>query len=237
MESGLVERLERQQPRGDLGHVLQRPDGQGVADLPEQAGGEACAEQHEDRDPVRGRREEDRAEERHGGDHDHREHQSDAGAGALVRPPVAREAGDEHGARVDQRDVQRAHRGRAREAPEKKARPANRTDDERLEQPALGVPAHRSERQEDRQHRAEEEDREHGESEERGAGEDTVVDLVVGSERINLVEGQDAAEPVQREEADRQEENDEDHAPAHRLAERVAGHDQRAAHAAPTASR
>ena len=50
---------------------------------------------------------------------------------------------------------------------------------------------------------------------------------------FDLVEGHRGAEGVEREEADGQHDHDKDHAPAHRLAQRVAGHYQRAAHAAP----
>ena len=54
---------------------------------------------------------------------------------------------------------------------------------------------------------------------------------------FDLVEGELRAERVEREEADGEHEHHEDHAPADRLAQGVAGDDQRAAHAAPTASR
>ena len=55
-------------------------------------------------------------------------------------------------------------------------RRAQRADEQRLQQPALGVAADRAEREEDGEDRAEEEDREHGQARERGADERVRVD-------------------------------------------------------------
>ncbi len=158
---------------------------------------------------------------------------------AAVGPPVARDARDQ-----DRRRRRRAATYSAHTAAAPAKRPSRRLvlptgpDHERLEQSALGVAANGAEREEHGEHGAQEEDREHGEAEQRGAGQDPVVELVVGAaSEFDLVERDRAAEPVQRQEADGQEQHDQDHPPPHRLAERVAGDDQRAAHAAPTASR
>ena len=111
-----------------------------MADRAEQAGDEAGAEEHEDRDPVRGRREHDRAEQRER-DHDH-----DAGRRARLR---ARRPAPGHqwsvsptitsGEEVDGEHVGDADRGRAEEAREEQRRAADGPHDERLQQAALGV--------------------------------------------------------------------------------------------------
>ena len=75
MQPGLVERLEGQHPGGDLRHVLESLDRERVADLAEQAGGEAGAEEHEDGYAVGGGGQEHRAEQRQRGDHEHPENQ------------------------------------------------------------------------------------------------------------------------------------------------------------------
>src|SRR5215208_1543934 len=237
MEALLVERLEGQHPRKHRRHVLEPLNRQRVADLSEQAGSEPGSEQHEHRDPVRGRAEKDRAEQRDRRDHDHGEYQPDPGTDAMVRPPRARDPGYEHRGGVDERHVDRADSHRAGEAAYQQTGPADRPDYERLEEPALGIAAHRSEREEDGQNGSQEQGGEHRQAEQRGAGEHAIVDLVVGGERLDLVESDRATERVEAEEADREQQHHQDDPAAHRLAQRVARHDQRATHAAPTASR
>jgi hypothetical protein len=237
VEPRLVEGLERKEPRRRLRHVLEGLDGERVADLAKQARGQPRAEQHEHGDAVGGGREKDRAEQRDRGDHEHREHQPEARADRTVGPPVARDPGDEHGGRVDKRDVCRRDRGRPGEAAQQQARPPHRPYHERLEQASLGIPADGAERQEDREHRPEEEGREHRQPEQGRPGQDAIVDLIARLQRVDLVERDCTAEGVQGEEADREQEHHQDHAAPHRLSECVAGHDERAAHAAPTASR
>ena len=233
----LVERLERQHPGRDRRHVPERLHRERVADLAEQPGGEAGPEQHEDRDAVGGGGQEHRAEQRQCSDHEHTQHQPCAGAHGVVRPPIAGDPGDDHRADVDRRHVERAHECGARVTSQQQARPTHRPHDDRLEQPSLRVAAHRAEREEDGEHGSEEESREHREPEERGSGEHAVVELVVRRDGVHLVEGELRAERVEREEAGGEHEHHEDHAPADRLAQGVAGHDQGSAHAAPTASR
>ena len=72
----------------------------------------------------------------------------------------------------------------------------------------------------------------------RPTGEHPLVELVGPPGRLDLVEGDLASEGVEREEADREEQHDEDHPPANRLAKGVARDRERVPHAAaPTASR
>src|SRR3954462_8859726 len=87
-----VEPLERQQPRRRVGDGLKRVRGERGADRPEEAGKEARAEDHQYGDPVRVRRQEDRAEQRERGDDHHRGGEPNASADRLRRPPVAARA-------------------------------------------------------------------------------------------------------------------------------------------------
>jgi len=233
----LVERLEGQHPGRDLRHVLQRLHGERVADLAEEAGGEPRAEDHEDRYAVRGRGQEHRPEQRDRGDHHHAQRKADAGGDRVVGPPVARDTRDHQRRDVDADDIGDTHQRGSAVAAEQQAGPSHRSDDDRLEQAALGVATNRAEREEHAEHRAEEQRGEHRQPEQRGAHEHALVQLVVRGKAIHLVETDRRAEPVEAEEPDGEHEHHEDHAPAHRLAQGIAGHDQRTAHAAPTASR
>ena len=110
-----------------------------MPDRPEQAGDETRAEEHEDRDPVRRRREHDGAEQRQRGDDEHAAGELDARPRDLVRPPVTGEPGDEDAGEVDDEHVRRADGAGAEEARDEQRRPADRPRDERLQQAALGV--------------------------------------------------------------------------------------------------
>ena len=140
-----VERLEGQRPRAGVGDRLQRVGVQRVADRAQQAGEQSRAEDHEHADPVGGRGEEDRAQQRERRHHDHREREAQAGADGRLRPPVAGDAGDHHGARVDDADVGEGHRRGGQEAPGQVLAAAEGAHDERLQQPGLGVAADRAE--------------------------------------------------------------------------------------------
>ena len=70
VQAVLVDRLERQRPRGDRGDPLERRGVQRRADLADQPGREAGAEDHEDRDPVGRRGQQRRAEQRDRDDDD-----------------------------------------------------------------------------------------------------------------------------------------------------------------------
>ena len=187
---GLVERLEGQHPGRDLRHVLERLDAQRVADLAEQAGGEAAPKSMKTAIPfaVEDRNTEPSSDS--AAITSTAEDQPSAGADRVVRPPIAGDPGDQHRADVDRDHVDGAHRRRAGAPAEQQAGPAHRPDHERLEEPALGVAAHRAEREEDSEHGSQEQRREHREPEERRAREHAVVELVVRRERVHLVEGQ-----------------------------------------------
>ena len=88
-ERVLVERLERERPRGEAADPAQRVRGERLADLAEQPRDEPGAEEHEHRDPVRRRGEQHRAEQRERGDHDDRDGELHAGHDEPVRPPAA----------------------------------------------------------------------------------------------------------------------------------------------------
>ena len=184
---------------------------------------EPGAEDHEDRDAVRRRAEHDRAEQRERRD-DHRgAGEAERGPDDAVGPP-AEQAGDDHARAEEHDDVRGAHRRGGEQPPAEVGGAAERPDDERLEQPALGVAAHRAERQERRQHRAEEEDREHRQAEHRRAGEHVRLDAeLVDAEAAHVLEQLGRAPRVEREEDDAQHEHDEEDAAAQRLAQGVGG--------------
>ena len=136
-----------------------------------------------------------------------------------IRPVDHRLDREEHG------DVQRADSGCGQEAREQERAAADRAHDERLEQPALGIAAHDAERQEDRQHGAEEERREHREPEDGCAGDHGRVEpeLVRRDESGRVPERPPDADPVQGEEGRRQEQHDQEDLAPHALPQGVAG--------------
>ena len=70
----------------------------------------------------------------------------------MIGPVAAGLAHDHHHRGVEHRDVGDAHAARPDEAAEQKLPAAERPDDQRLQQAALGVAAYRAEGQEHRQH-------------------------------------------------------------------------------------
>ena len=223
MQRVLVERLERQHPRGPAADRAQRVRADRAADLREQPGDEPAAEDHEDGDPVRGRREEDRAEQREGDDERDRIPELGPGEHDLVGPPAPDEPRD-HGLDPKSTATYTAQTAAAARNRHEQRGAAHRPDDERLEQPALRVAAHDPEREEDRQHRAEEERREHG-------GPSTVAPVTtLGSSPSrsgptnDLVsrKARHAPDPVEREEGRREQEHDQEDLPPQALPQRVA---------------
>jgi hypothetical protein len=106
-----------------------------------------------------------------------------------------------------------------------------RAHEQRLQQPALGIAAHRSQREEYREDRAEEEDREHRQPGQRRADHRLGVDpeLRARRELVRRLERLPGGEPVQAEEHQREQPDDDEHAPPQRLPQAEAGDDQRAA--------
>ena len=92
VQAGRVEALERQRPARHPADRVQRVGVDRVADLGQQPGGQAGAEDHEDDDPLRRHREEDREQQRDRGDD--RDARASASAGPRRwsgdQPPVAR---------------------------------------------------------------------------------------------------------------------------------------------------
>ncbi len=104
---------------------------------------------------------------------------------------------------------------------------AERPHDERLEQPALGVAAHRAERQERRQHRAEEEDREHRQPEDVApASVSASTPNSLAAKRVSTSSNSSLApHAYSAEEDDAEHQHDDEDPPAQRLAEGVPGDD------------
>jgi hypothetical protein len=197
---------------------------------------QARAEDHEHADAVGGGGEEDRAEQRERRHHDDGEHEAQAGADGRLRPPVARDAGDDHRPRVDDAHVGEGHRGGGEKAPGQVLAPAQGPDDERLQQPGLRVAADRREGEEDGQHRPEEERPEHGQPEQGGARQRARVEAeLVAAEPGDVLEELARAPRVEAAEGDGEDHDDREHAPAQRLAQGVGGDDEHAAqvHSAP----
>ncbi len=108
--------------------------------------------------------------------HDRRREQDARAARSTCGHHDALGAGDHDGDDVDDEDVDGTDAGGGEEAREQHAAPTDRPDDERLQEPALGVAGHGSERQEDGQHDAEEERREHRHPDHERARERALVD-------------------------------------------------------------
>ena len=123
---------------------------------------------------------------------------------------------------VHEQDVRRADGGRAEVARDEHGRPADRADDERLQQAALRVPAHDAEREEDREHDAEEQRPEHREPEHGRTDERARIDARRRrADVVEMVEEIARPEPEEEEEGDREHEHDGEHAPAKRFAQSV----------------
>ncbi len=204
---------------------------------PRRPGEQPRAEDHEHGDAVRVGGEEDRAEERERCDDDDRRGQAKAGADGVGRPPVADHARHHDAARVDDQDVHAGYRRGGEEAARQILAAAERPHDERLQQPALGVAAHRPDREEDGEHDAEEQRPEHREAEDRRARERARVEPeLVAAEVVHVLEQLARAPRVEHAEREREaDHHGEDPAPE-RLAERVAGDDEDVAHAAVRSS-
>jgi hypothetical protein len=132
---------------------------------------------------------------------------------------------DQHGG-IDDRDVGRADGCGGQPPGDEHLRAADRTHDQRLQQPVLRVTAHRRQREERGEHAAEEQRREHREPVEGGAGELVGVDAVRPGRvdrLMDLMERRSTAEREQHDEADGQQRDDEEDAPAQRLADRPRG--------------
>jgi hypothetical protein len=90
-----------------------------------------------------------------------------------------------------------------------------------LQEPALGIAAHRPEREEHREHDAEEERREHREPEDERAREGSRVDPGGRLDVLDVAEGVVVREPVEEEEAGRQHQDDGEDLPPERLPQAV----------------
>ena len=148
---------------------------------------------------------------------------------------------DQDGDQVDRNDVGNGHRDRAEEAREQERRAPDRPDDERLQQPAFGVAAHRAEREEDRQHDPEEHRREQRETGEKRGGEGARVDRHVArhDQCPQLAVDEVIRDPEEDEEDDGQQQHDGEHAPPQRFTQDVADDHGDCTHdvSPPTASR
>ena len=116
---------------------------------------------------------------------------------------------------------------------------ADWADDQRLEQAALGVPSHHAEREEDREHDAQEQRCEHRQPEHEGSGERPRVDSGRRPDVLDVAEDVVVGEPVEAEETERQKQHDGEHLAPQRLAQAVADDREDCAHevSPPTASR
>jgi hypothetical protein len=239
VEGVLVQRLERDDVRGDHSRMLERRRVEAMADGAQQSRDEAGAEHHEDRDPVRGRSEEDGAEERERRDERDAGGELDRRHDDVVRPPVPGQSRDHHSGRVDAHDVGRADGDRSEPARKEQRRTVDGPHDQWLQQPALGVAAHGAQREEDREHDAEEKRREHRETEHRRPGEPAGVDAIGRTDVTEVAEEVVVGEPVEEEEARGQQQDDREDFSPQCLAQGVADDDRDRAHdvSPPTASR
>src|SRR5919106_1312051 len=238
VERVLVEGLERKRPRRPLGDCLQRVRVERLADLAQQARDQPRPEDHEDRDPVRGRGQEDRPEDAERGDDEDGRRELHAGAQKLVRPPAAGRVRDPRTGGIDGEDVRHTDGGGTQEAADQQRAAPDGASDERLQETALGVSPHDAERQERRQHGPEEERAEHREPEERPTGELALVEretILLGHFLEHVV----CAEPVEADVRSGQQDDHVEDATAERLLKAVAGDDRDRPHALspPTASR
>ena len=212
-----------------------------MPDRPEKSGDETGAEEHEDRDPVRSRGEEHRAEQREGRHDRDRAGDLERGRRDPVRPPVHRQSGDDDRNEIHRDDVRHRDGDRAEETRKQERRTADRTNHERLQQSALCVAPHRAEREEDRKHDAEEHCREEGESGQECRSERARIDGNVARHLQSAELAVDVVirDPEEHEKRSREQQDDREHAPAQRLAQNVADDDGDGVHdvSPPTASR
>ena len=114
-------------------------------------------------------------------------------------------------------------------------------DDQRLEEPSLGIAADDTEREERRQDDPEKERREHREAEDRRPGQRLRVDADLarlGGEALRLTECPVSAEAVEGQESGSQDQDNDEDAASHRLAKRIPDDDPEVPHSvSPTASR
>ena len=200
--------------------VLQRLVADAVTHLSQQAGEQAAAENHECRDAVRRCGKRHRSQDAQRGERRNCCGKQQTGTDDAVGRPAAGSAQDDEHRNVDQGHIGGAHQG-CREPPrEKHLRPADGTHDERLQQPVLGVSAHRRQREERGQHGAEEEDREHGQTVESRTGKLAPADAVRAAEGVHLMERSLAPQGIEHDECDRQQRNDGEHASTQRLTHR-----------------
>jgi hypothetical protein len=185
---------------------------------------EPSPERHKDRNPVCGRRQEDRAEERESGDDHHAACKRKRRDDDAIRRPAPDPVGDQQTAGVHEAHVEGAHSARSKEPREEEGGPSDRADDEWLEQASLCVAPHDAERQEDREDGAEEERAEHREPEERRARERGRVETAQASagKIFHVVEGLAGAQAIEGEERDREEDDDQEDPTPEALAQRVA---------------
>jgi hypothetical protein len=143
---------------------------------------------------------------------------------------VADQPSYQHQRGVDAGDVDGADGGGREEAAEQELRPAQRTNEQRLEQPTLRVPPHHSQRQEDAEHDPEEHGGEHREAEDGGAREGFRLDPAGRTDVADPAEDLPDGETVKRDEGRRQREDDGEDAASDGLLNRVARDDQDGTH-------
>jgi hypothetical protein len=115
------------------GNVLDDARVERMPDLAEQSRHETGAEEHEHRDPVCDRGENDRPENGDRDDDHDGASESDARRDEVVRRPVSRLVDDRESDEVDGEHVDGGDRGRAEEAREQQPLPPDRANDERLQ--------------------------------------------------------------------------------------------------------
>ena len=115
----------------------------------------------------------------------------------MIGPPIAGQAGDQERRQVDGEDVGGGEESGPREPRAEQGPATQRPDHEGLEKTRLGVAPRHAERQEHRQHGAEEQGREHRQPEDRRAGERGRVEDPLGAgEMACVAEGEVSADAV-----------------------------------------
>jgi hypothetical protein len=139
----------------------------------------------------------------------------------VIGRPIAERERQRERDRVDDDHVGAGRDRRPRPARDEHRPAPERTDDEGLQQAGLGVASDDPDREEDRQHGAEEQGREHRQAEERRAHQDLLVDELAPDQALvlDLVEGEGDPEPVEDPEQHRQRADHREHPPAQALGE------------------